>query len=277
MTVQSSVRRGSKLMTLASSLCVLSFTATACGSPDGAGAGVDAGAGVVAGVDAGVDAGAGVDVGAGVDIGARADDATEIVAEVAAPPTHATSESPGALQYGDPITDLLSSPAAGAEASAPTVAGFRAVEWDDLIAPGLSGEEIYERYREQIEAVKPGSPELDEIYAEMIDEYDAASVNPDLNSQKIQLAGFVAPLTFDGEKITEFLLVPYFGACIHVPPPPLNQVVVITLAEGDSLSLEESWGAVWVAGTLDAGVADTALASAGCSIAGPVFGTYTTQ
>ena len=268
-------------MTLASSLCVLSFTATACGSPDGAGAGVDAGAGVVAGVDAGVvagvDAGAGVDVGAGVDIGARADDATEIVAEVAAPPTHATSDSPGVLQYGDPITDLLSSPAAGAEASAPTVAGFRAVEWNDLIAPGLSGEEIYERYREQIEAVKPGSPKLDEIYAEMNDDYDAASVNPALNSQKIQLAGFVAPLTYDGEKITEFLLVPYFGACIHVPPPPLNQVVVITLGEGESLSLEDSWGAVWVAGTLDAGVTDTDLATAGYSIAGPVFGTYTTQ
>ena len=270
-------------MTLASSLCVLSFTATACGSPNDAGAGADVGAGVVAGVDVGVDAGvdvgvgAGVDAGAGVDIGARADDATEIVAEVAAPPTHATSDSPGALQYGDPITDLLSSPAAGAEASAPTVAGFRAVEWDDLIAPGLSGEEIYERYREQIEAVKPGSPKLDEIYAEMNDEYDAASVNPALNSQKIQLAGFVAPLTFDGEKITEFLLVPYFGACIHVPPPPLNQVVVITLAEGESLSLEDSWGAVWVAGTLDAGVTDTDLATAGYSIAGPVFGTYATQ
>ena len=90
-------------------------------------------------------------------------------------------------------------------------------------------------------------------------------------------AGFVAPLTYDGDEIAEFLLVPYFGACIHVPPSPLNQTVVITLAEGDSLSLEESWGAIWVAGTLDAGVADTALATAGYSIAGPVFGTYTTQ
>ena len=81
-------------------------------------------------------------------------------------------------------------------------------------------------------------------------EYDDASLNPELDSEDIQLAGFVAPLTFDGDDITEFLLVPYFGACIHVPPPPANQTVMVTLADGESLSLEESWGAVWVAGKM---------------------------
>ncbi len=78
--------------------------------------------------------------------------------------------------------------------------------------------------------------------------------------------GFIAPLTYEGELITEFLLAPYFGACIHVPAPPPNQAVMVTLAEGEGLSIEDSWGAVWVTGTLTIDAADTELAEASYSI-----------
>ena len=94
----------------------------------------------------------------------------------------------------------------------------------------------------------------------------------------------MAPLTFDGDAITEFLLVPYFGACIHVPPPPANQIVKVTLAEGESLSLEESWGAVCVAGKMNVTTTDTDLDTfdgqisvvASYSITEPAFGVYDT-
>ena len=52
-----------------------------------------------------------------------------------------------------------------------------------------------------------------------------APIIPTLNGQRVKIAGFVVPLDITKTKVKEFLLVPYFGACIHVPPPPSNQVV----------------------------------------------------
>ena len=53
------------------------------------------------------------------------------------------------------------------------------------------------------------------------------AVNENLNEQQVRLAGYVLPLEMDGLKITEFLLVPYVGACIHEPVPPANQIVLV--------------------------------------------------
>jgi hypothetical protein len=46
-----------------------------------------------------------------------------------------------------------------------------------------------------------------------------------LNGKKGRIAGFALPLERQGDKVTEFLIVPYFGACIHTPPPPANQII----------------------------------------------------
>jgi hypothetical protein len=53
----------------------------------------------------------------------------------------------------------------------------------------------------------------------------AQSVNPALNGQLVRMPGYLLPLEFSGKEITEFLLVPWAGACIHTPPPPPNQIV----------------------------------------------------
>ncbi|MBO4335911.1 MAG: DUF3299 domain-containing protein [Desulfovibrio sp.] len=56
-------------------------------------------------------------------------------------------------------------------------------------------------------------------------------VKKELDGQEIALQGFVVPLERDADnKLSEFLLVPYFGACIHVPPPPANQIVYVRLS-----------------------------------------------
>lgn len=51
------------------------------------------------------------------------------------------------------------------------------------------------------------------------------------DGQKVQISGFPVPLRFDGFKVREFLLVPYYGACIHVPPPPRNQIIHVITEE----------------------------------------------
>lgn len=179
-------------------------------------------------------------------------------------------------RYGDSVEEFHAT-GARAEPVNVTIPGYQLIEWEHLVPPGFSSEEVLERYSDRLAAAEPGSAELDELYAQMNAEYDAASVNTEFEDEQIQLAGFVAPLTYDGDNITEFLLVPYFGACIHVPAPPVNQTIMVTLPEGESLTLEESWGAVWVAGTIDVTSVDTDLATAGYSISDAQFGVYENQ
>jgi hypothetical protein len=51
------------------------------------------------------------------------------------------------------------------------------------------------------------------------------SVNPSLEGQLVRMPGYLLPLEFSGKDVSEFLLVPWVGACIHTPPPPPNQIV----------------------------------------------------
>ncbi|MBT0586857.1 DUF3299 domain-containing protein [Alteromonas sp. SM 2104] len=68
------------------------------------------------------------------------------------------------------------------------------------------------------------------------------------NGKKVKIPGFVVPLEGTATETTEFLLVPYFGACIHVPPPPSNQIVYVKFNDG--VPIDNLYDAVWVSGIL---------------------------
>ena len=71
----------------------------------------------------------------------------------------------------------------------------------------------------------------------------------EMNNKAIRIPGFVVPLEFNEEKkITQFFLVPYFGACIHLPPPPPNQIIFVTFNKG--IELRELLDPVWISGVL---------------------------
>jgi len=74
-----------------------------------------------------------------------------------------------------------------------------------------------------------------------------------LVGKPIKIPGFAVPLEGDDgfEYIEEFLLVPYFGACIHVPPPPPNQVIHVILDE--PVHFEVISFAIWITGILEIG------------------------
>ena len=71
----------------------------------------------------------------------------------------------------------------------------------------------------------------------------------DLESKDVKMAGFVVPLTDNFKTVKEFLLVPDSMSCIHVPPPPTNQMVLVTLDE--SMNPQLAYGPVWVRGQLE--------------------------
>ena len=73
-------------------------------------------------------------------------------------------------------------------------------------------------------------------------------VNSALDGKKIRLAGYLLPLDFSDDGVTDFLLVPYVGACIHVPPPPPNQIVFVRLAK--KFRVADMFTAVWISGEM---------------------------
>jgi hypothetical protein len=86
----------------------------------------------------------------------------------------------------------------------------------------------------------------------------------ELDGKRVSLGGYVVPLDFESTKVTEFLLVPFVGACIHVPPPPANQIVYVRSADG--FEVGGLFDPVTVVGTLRTSQESTGLADAGYSL-----------
>lgn len=78
----------------------------------------------------------------------------------------------------------------------------------------------------------------------------ATSVVEELDGTTIRMPGFVLPIEYDGTKVTEFLLVPWVGACIHTPPPPANQIVHVVVDEGSAQESKGMFAPVWVTGDM---------------------------
>jgi len=77
------------------------------------------------------------------------------------------------------------------------------------------------------------------------------NIEESLIGERIRMPGFILPLDIQaGNAVTEFLLVPYMGACVHTPPPAPNQIVYVRTEE--PVVVERLWDPVWVTGVLSA-------------------------
>lgn len=92
-----------------------------------------------------------------------------------------------------------------------------------------------------------------------------APVVSELAGLSVRLPGYLVPLETDRQgKVTEFLLVPYFGACIHVPPPPSNQIIHVFFQAG---AVQEAlYQPFWVEGVLSVEHSHTDVADTGYRI-----------
>lgn len=93
-----------------------------------------------------------------------------------------------------------------------------------------------------------------------------APIVPELNQQYVKIPGFVVPLEGDDQALTEFLLVPYFGACIHVPPPPSNQLVYVKFEQ--PVPVDSLYDAIWVTGILTTETYSADIATTGYQLQG---------
>ncbi|HKK93272.1 MAG TPA: DUF3299 domain-containing protein [Longimicrobiales bacterium] len=83
----------------------------------------------------------------------------------------------------------------------------------------------------------------------------------------VKIPGFTVPLEDFANRATEFLLVPYVGACVHTPPPPPNQLVYIEMADGEATQLY-GWDPVWLEGTLRIEMTESVYGSVGYVVEG---------
>jgi uncharacterized protein len=85
-----------------------------------------------------------------------------------------------------------------------------------------------------------------------------------LDGKLVQIGGYIVPLDFDATTVKEFLLVPFVGACVHVPPPPANQIIFVKSAKG--IDVGKVFDPIYVTGTMKVNFTSTGLADAGYSI-----------
>lgn len=146
--------------------------------------------------------------------------------------------------------------------------GYQKITWDDLL-----NEEWYQQMKKEMASygrmafLKDGSEEAEKLMASMRKKLDEAPIAPKYINQKIRMPGFVVPLDAVRNGQREFLLVPYFGACIHTPPPPANQIVLVTPHPKLNLSKTlESMDVIWVEGELKDSRTTTASGVSGYSL-----------
>ncbi|WP_110647107.1 DUF3299 domain-containing protein [Falsiruegeria litorea] len=105
------------------------------------------------------------------------------------------------------------------------------------------------------------------------DQEKGGAVTTEYNGTVVRIPGYLVPLDFDGTSVTAGLLVPYVGACIHVPPPPPNQLIYVT-ADKSPYEAQGLFEPVYVTGLFGTSAATTQLAEVGYALSADLIEPY---
>lgn len=143
--------------------------------------------------------------------------------------------------------------------------GYQELDWDALLS---------EAERKDVATLAP--PPAHDYLGEngpAAQQSQTYGLNPKLDGKRVKLPGFVVPLDVGKDGlVSEFFLVPYYGACIHVPPPPPNQIVYVRMAKG--VALESIYDAYWITGRMSLQKKTTRLGASAYTLAGDKIETY---
>lgn len=140
---------------------------------------------------------------------------------------------------------------------------YQELTWDDLMPLDFDPNTMYNELdfsSYNIETMSDDDPETQRLYADLMDINRRAPMVETLEGVYAKLPGFVVPLEMEDDKVTSFFLVPYFGACIHTPPPSPNQMVYV---ETQGLKLKSIDEPVWVRGRILVETVDNEVGMAG--------------
>jgi hypothetical protein len=194
----------------------------------------------------------------------------------AAAPANASSGSSGSsensqYQVGDHLQagpDLTKSPYKPAEKS---TGGYQEIAWESLIPKDWDAMAPFKGLK--LNKMEDDDPRAMEALWKAKKYWKNAPVDPKMDGAAIRIPGFVVSLEREGEALKEFLLVPYFGACIHVPPPPANQIIHVHSKQ--AVSNIRTMDAVWITGVLKVERSETMMGNAGYSMTSVKVEPYT--
>jgi hypothetical protein len=181
-------------------------------------------------------------------------------------PTMAKPIAPNAPNAPSASNPPTASGSAGAgrtaQSAAPGTAAPRTIGWEVLVP--ADWDPMKDLKGLNLSILSDADPRATAALAKLREAWDNAPINPAVVGQTVRLPGYLVPLEETKDGLKEFLLVPYFGACIHSPPPPANQIVHVlprTPAKG-----LRSMDTVWVTGVLTGTRTDSYMGMSGYRI-----------
>ncbi len=136
--------------------------------------------------------------------------------------------------------------------------------WDDLIPDDFQQpvNPFSTMSQEEIDKLMDGSEESQAELAKLEKAFNYAPVVDELDGKRVKIPAYITPLEYNELSLmSEFLLVPYMGACIHTPPPPANQVVHAKMRK--AIKLNSLYDPVWAIGTIRTETTKSDLAESG--------------
>lgn len=154
------------------------------------------------------------------------------------------------LSWQDLVPTHLSSvdPMAGLTQEQQDLAMWTINMFDSLPQRGPDTEALFAEVDEVIVELKEKGIDIEAIRAER-KKIQTAMVE-ELNGQRVRIPGYLLPLELIGSNVSEFLLVPYVGACIHVPPPPPNQIVHVNVVSKKGYRSKDLYEPVLITGVI---------------------------
>lgn len=190
--------------------------------------------------------------------------------------TTTTAEQTSGPKVGDKIGETAADRAAAREAKADQRAaeakkrdeelaarGIKRIGWEDLMPEGEE-ERLAEMFQAQMAMMYSGGI-TEGSAGDTAIQIGTFNTVKELNGKKIKIPGYTVPFEYGADaQIKEFLLVPYFGACLHAPPPPPNQTIFV-IAE-KPIKMKDLAQAVWIEGTIHTQTQESELADAAYTI-----------
>ncbi len=194
-----------------------------------------------------------------------------------AAPVMVEAEAISGPQIGEKIGETAAERAAKREAAAAKRAaeaerkkaelaarGVRQIGWEDLMPEGEE-ERLAQMYQAQMAALYSGAGIAEGSAGDQMIQIGTFNTVKELNGKTIRIPGYTVPFAYgEAAEIKEFLLVPYFGACIHSPPPPPNQTIFVMADK--PLKLADLAQAVWIEGVIYTQTQQSELADAAYTI-----------
>ena len=161
-------------------------------------------------------------------------------------------------------------------------AQYNTIEWIDLLPP--DDLEALLNPPEYLTEIEDGSPEdsiqsqlRNKVKANADDRYQQAlqseKIVASMDGKKIRIPGFIVPLEFENEEmVIQFFFVPFFGACLHLPPPPPNQIILVDFPEG--VPLKSLYTAFWISGELKTSLIEKDIATAAYTMTMDLYEVY---